>query len=99
MRNLQPVCRHGNVALPWRIALDVARTTRDRAASVIEGVRPLIQADGGDIELIGVDDAGVVRVRLLGACVGCPAAAMTLAFGVERRLKQEIPEVTRVVCV
>jgi len=58
----------------------------------------MLQADGGDIELVDVDAAGVVHVRLQGACVGCPAASMTLSQGIERNLKQQIPEVTRVVC-
>jgi len=58
----------------------------------------MLQADGGDIELVDVDAAGVVQVRLQGACMGCPAASMTLTQGIERNLKQQIPEVTRVVC-
>jgi Fe-S cluster biogenesis protein NfuA len=72
----------------------------DRVSAVIEKVRPFLQADGGDIELISVDDAtGVVSVRLRGACSGCPSAAMTLKMGVERHLKEKVPEVTEVVNV
>ena len=71
---------------------------RDRVAAVLDTLRPMLQADGGDIELVDVDAAGVVHVRLQGACVGCPAASMTLSQGIERNLKQQIPEVTRVVC-
>ncbi len=70
-----------------------------RVAVVLERIRPALQSDGGDIELIGVDASGKVRVRLLGACIGCPSSAMTLTMGVERNLKEHIPEVTSVVCV
>jgi len=70
----------------------------DQVREVIEGIRPMLQADGGDIELVGVDEAtGVVTVRLQGACKGCPGAAMTLKMGVERHLKQKVPAVTEVV--
>ncbi|MCK4660153.1 MAG: NifU family protein [Phycisphaerae bacterium] len=72
---------------------------RDRVASVIEEIRPLMQRDGGDIELVEVNDQGEVYVRLQGACVGCPMSQMTLRNGVERKLRQEIPEVTKVVGV
>ena len=71
---------------------------REKVEAVIEGIRPLLQNDGGDIELIDVDEAtGVVTVALQGACAGCPHAAMTLKAGVEARLKQAVPEVTSVV--
>lgn len=66
-------------------------------AAVLELVRPSLQADGGDIELIDVDADGVVTVKLQGACGGCPMSQMTLTHGVERVLKERIPEVTRVV--
>jgi Fe-S cluster biogenesis protein NfuA len=59
-------------------------------------IRPNLQADGGDVELLGVGDDGVVQVRLTGACSGCPFSAMTLAIGVEQRLKAAVPEVVRV---
>jgi Fe-S cluster biogenesis protein NfuA len=68
---------------------------KERVEAVIEEIRPLLQADGGDIELVGVEE-GVVKVRLRGACAGCPGAAMTLKMAVERRLKAKIPEVDRV---
>ena len=70
---------------------------RDRVAAVLEKIRPLVQADGGDVELVDVDDEGVVSVRLKGACIGCPSAAITLTLGIERTLKEQVPEVTRVV--
>lgn len=71
-----------------------------RVQAVIEALRPLLQADGGDIELAGVDEqTGVVSVRLQGACKGCPGAAMTLKMGVERHLREKVPEVKEVVSV
>lgn len=68
---------------------------REKVEAVINEIRPLLQADGGDIELVDVED-GVVKVRLHGACAGCPGAQMTLKMAVERRLKEQIPEVQRV---
>lgn len=72
---------------------------KDRVADIIRQLRPAVQSDGGDIELVGVDESGVVTVRLHGACIGCPSAAITLKMGVEQSLKDNIPEVTKVVCV
>lgn len=72
---------------------------RDRVAQVIDDIRPYIQGDGGDIQLVGVDDDGTVTVKLSGACSGCPHAAMTLKMGVERALRQRVPEVREVVSV
>ncbi len=70
---------------------------KDKVQQVIEEIRPMLQSDGGDIELVGVnEETGVVSVRLQGACKGCPGARMTLKMGVERKLKEEIPEVTSV---
>jgi Fe-S cluster biogenesis protein NfuA len=67
---------------------------KDKVMKAIEELRPHLQADGGDIELVGVDeDKGVVRVRLEGACVGCPMAQSTLQLGVEQFLKKKIPEI------
>lgn len=59
-------------------------------------IRPNLQADGGDVELVNVGDDGVVQLRLTGACSGCPFSAMTLAIGVEQRLKAAVPEVVKV---
>jgi len=71
-----------------------------RVTEHIEGLRRLVQADGGDIELIGVDEAtGVVSIRFQGACRGCPGAAMTLKMGIERNLREKVPEVKEVVAV
>ena len=66
---------------------------------VIDRIRPSLQADGGDVELIDVGDDGVVKVRLVGACHGCPMAQMTLKNGIEKSLKQEVPAVKSVVSV
>jgi Fe-S cluster biogenesis protein NfuA len=67
-----------------------------RVQQVIEQIRPNLQADGGDIELVDVTEDGTVKVRLQGACHGCPGAAMTLKMGVERLLKKSIPEIKSV---
>lgn len=72
---------------------------RDRVAEIIKELRPAVQGDGGDIELIDIDDQGVVSVRLHGACIGCPSSGMTLKLGVEQSLKSRIPEVREVICV
>jgi Fe-S cluster biogenesis protein NfuA len=64
-----------------------------------EKIRPALQRDGGNIELKNVNEDGVVEVQLQGACSGCPGAMMTLQFGVQRILQEEIPEVTKVVPV
>lgn len=65
-------------------------------AEVIEQIRPSIQADGGDIELVAVDEAGIVSVRFLGACIGCPSLDMTLQGGVEVMIKSHVDGVTAV---
>ena len=64
---------------------------------VLDAVRPSLQADGGDVQLVDVDEEGVVTVQLHGACNGCPMSQMTLANGVERILKEHIPGITKVV--
>jgi Fe-S cluster biogenesis protein NfuA len=68
---------------------------KEEVQKVIEAIRPNLQLDGGDIELVSVED-GVVKVKLKGACAGCPMSQMTLAMGVERVLKEQIPGVTKV---
>ena len=71
---------------------------RSEVEAVIEIIRPAIQADGGDIVLLGVDDAtGVVTVELQGACVSCPASTVTMKAGIERIMKDRVPGVTSVV--
>jgi Fe-S cluster biogenesis protein NfuA len=68
---------------------------KESVQKVIDQIRPMLQRDGGDVELVGVD-GGVVQVRLQGACKGCPMSQMTLKNGIEKFLKQQIPEVNRV---
>jgi len=66
---------------------------REKVEPVIEKIRPMLQADGGDIELVDVEDDGTVKVRLVGACAGCAMSQYTLKLGVERLLMKEVPEV------
>lgn len=66
---------------------------------VLEQIRPNLQADGGDMAYVGVDDEGVVSLELQGACAGCPMSQLTLSMGVERILKEHVPGVTCVVAV
>ena len=68
---------------------------KDKVKQVLDKIRPSLQADGGDVELVDVVD-GVVKVRLKGACAGCPMSQMTLKNGIEKYLKREIPEVVAV---
>ena len=72
---------------------------KERVARIIDRVRPAVQSDGGDVELVDVSDSGVVTIRLHGACVGCPSSQMTLKVGIEKNLKDYIPEVTQVLAL
>jgi len=72
---------------------------KERVQSVIDLIRPAVQADGGDIELVDVTGQGVVQIRFHGACHGCPSSHMTLQMGIERNLREQIPEVTQVIPV
>ena len=72
---------------------------QEKVEKALDKVRPSLQADGGNVELIGVDDKGVVKVRLTGACGGCPMATMTLRNGIEKTLKKEVPGITAVEAV
>ncbi len=71
---------------------------RDKVESALSSIRPALQADGGDVELVDVSE-GVVKLRLKGACSGCPMSTMTLKMGIERVLKQQIPELKEVIAV
>jgi len=71
----------------------------EKVREVIETVRPALQGHGGDVELLGVDEDKTVRVRLQGACKGCPGAMMTMKMGIERILRERVPEVKQVVAV
>jgi Fe-S cluster biogenesis protein NfuA len=70
--------------------------TFERVAAVIEMIRPAVQSDDGDLELVEVTSDGVVRIRFHGACVGCPSSAMTLKMGVERNVIERVPEIVSV---
>lgn len=72
---------------------------KKKVAEAIEEVRPHLQADGGDVELVEVTEDNVVKVRLLGACVGCPMRQMTLTHGITQFLKKKVPEITDVQAV
>ncbi len=69
---------------------------KEKVQDALDKVRPSLQADGGDVQLVDVEDSGLVKVRLTGACGGCPMSQMTLKMGIERILKQNVPEVTSV---
>jgi len=72
---------------------------REKVQGVINLIRPAVQADGGDIELVDVKDDGVVQIRFHGACHGCPSSTMTLQMGIERNLREKVPEITAVIPV
>jgi len=72
---------------------------KERVEAALEKIRPSLQADGGNVELVEVTPEGVVKVRLTGACSGCPMSEMTLQMGIGRALKEEVPEVKEVVAV
>ncbi|HQO18183.1 MAG TPA: NifU family protein [Candidatus Cloacimonas sp.] len=72
---------------------------KEKIESVLNKVRPSIQADGGDVELINIREDNVIEVRLKGTCNGCPMATLTLKAGIERLIKEEVPEVVEVISV
>jgi Fe-S cluster biogenesis protein NfuA len=69
---------------------------KEKVIEVLNEVRPGLQADGGDVELVEVTDDGIVRVKLTGACAGCPMSTLTLKMAIEKKLKERIPEVKSV---
>lgn len=71
-------------------------TLKEKVEAALQKVRPSLQADGGDVQLVDVDDNGMVKVRLMGACGGCPMSQMTLKMGIEKVLKQNVPEIKAV---
>jgi len=74
-------------------------TLRTKVETSLNTIRPHLRADGGDVELVDVSDDGVVSVRLTGACHGCPGAILTLRMGIERILREQVPEITAVEAV
>lgn len=69
---------------------------KEQVKKALEKIRPALQADGGDVELVDVTENGVVQVKLQGACAGCPMAKLTLKNGIEKRLREEIPDIKAV---
>lgn len=72
---------------------------KEKVKEVIDKIRPGLQADGGDVEILNITDDGIVEVKLQGACAGCPMSTFTVKNGIERTLKQEIPEIQEVKAV
>ena len=75
------------------------QTLEEKVKDIIENLRGALQSHGGDVELVSIDEDNTVNVRLQGACQGCPGAAMTMKMGIERILKEKVPEVKEVVAV
>lgn len=100
---MRGIVRNEPITLPVEKGYPVQMTlsTPDRAGveAVLEALRPSIKADGGDVELVDITDDGIVRVRLLGACIGCPSSQMTLRSGIEANLVGRVPGVTGVEAV
>ena len=76
-----------------------ADSVKSRVQSVIDWLRPILQSDGGDLELVDVSSQGVVQVRFHGACVGCPSSSVDLKHGIERNIREKVPEVTQVIAI
>lgn len=72
---------------------------RERVESALEKIKPVLRRDGGDVELVNVSSDGVVKVKLKGACSGCPMSQMTLKAGIEKTIKDEVPEVKEVIAI
>jgi Fe-S cluster biogenesis protein NfuA len=75
------------------LSLSKGHTMREQVQAAIDKIRPMLKADGGDVELVDVKEDGTVQVRLQGACSGCPMSQMTLKNGIERIIKENVPEV------
>jgi len=76
-----------------------ANGIRERVEAALERIRPAVQMDGGDVQLVDVSEDGVVTVQMMGACGGCPMSMLTLKAGIERIIKSQVPEVTEIVAV
>lgn len=85
--------------LERRTLTQTNQTLTDRVLEVLDALRPMIQRDGGDIELVQITSSKVVQIRFQGACVGCPSSEMTLRLGIEENLKAHVPEITGVMAV
>ncbi len=78
---------------------NVEKTFEDKVKEIIDRIRPSLQSHGGDVELVATEPDNTVKVRLQGACSGCPGAQMTLKMGIERLLREKIPELKEVIAV
>ena len=85
--------------MPSAVEKPEPASVREKVQDVINLIRPAVQADGGDIELVDVSGEGVVQIRFHVACHGCPSSTMTLQMGIERNLREKVPEVTQVIPV
>ncbi|MAH65232.1 MAG: hypothetical protein CMJ27_02405 [Phycisphaerae bacterium] len=74
-----------------------SESLQSRVEAVLDRIRPAVQEDGGDFELLEISEEGVVMIRFLGACIGCPSSEMTLREGIARNLRSMVPEVTNVI--
>lgn len=72
---------------------------KDRVEKALDAIRPVLQADGGDVELVEITEEGIVKVRLRGACSGCPEAKLTLQMGIEQKIREDVPEISGVIAV
>jgi len=72
---------------------------KEKVEAALKKIRPSLQADGGDVTLVDVSDDGIVKVKLIGACAGCPMSQMTLKMGIEKMLKKEVPRIKKVLSV
>ena len=72
---------------------------KEKVTAVLDQVRPILQGDGGDVELVEISEDGIVKLKLKGACAGCPMSTMTIKNGIEKVLKERVPEVKEVVAV
>lgn len=72
---------------------------KEQVEKILEEIRPMLQADGGDVELVAVTDDGIVQVKLKGACGSCPMSQMTLKMGIEKKIKEALPSIKEVVAV
>ena len=75
------------------------KTLQEKVQDIIETIRESLQSHGGDVELVGIDEDNTVKVRLQGACQGCPGATMTIKMGIERILREKVPEIKEVIAV
>src|SRR5689334_13478372 len=98
LKRSRELSRRGTIMSTATIETPVP-SIREKVQSVINLIRPAVQADGGDIELVDVKADGVVEIRFHGACHGCPSSTMTLQMGIERNLREKVPEITSVIPV